>query len=259
MAGIGWIGCDDYPLSTTDEDEEGEETTMATIIDFTAIRNERAAQAKTAQIEQAKQAAIAECFAEARQAAVNQDAHAVLENLGKAAELQTEATQPMPAYCDPSNRYEGSKYQATKEMGTRAVPGLIRADIKNAVARGLLPKGLKVSVRQETGSMYYAINVKITAIPDGWKVYNREYLRFTGNLQHPPKYPENWGCAGESAPLHHIKGGVYSPELQACLDTLKEIYNSYQRDNSDSMSDYFDVRYYGDVSIDYDLGRDETA
>jgi len=230
---------------------------MATIIDFTAKRNERTAQQKAQQQEQARQQRVDQKIEQAKQAAANGDVAGVIDNLAAAAEAQ-ESPRWMPAYCDPANEYRGSKYEATANISTREIPALIRADIKAAVSRGQLPKGLKVSVRQESGSMYYAINVRITGLPEGWKVYNREYLRFTNNLQHPPQYPDNWDCVGQSAPLSHIEGGVYAPEVQSCLDTLKDIYNAYQRNNSDSMSDYFDVRYYGDVGIDWKLGQGET-
>jgi hypothetical protein len=46
-----------------------------------------------------------------------------------------------------------------------------------------------------------------------------------------------------------------SVRVRALTTTLTEIVNAYNRDNSDSMSDYFDCRFHGSVGVDYDLSR----
>lgn len=230
---------------------------MATVIDFTAYRNQKAASAKVEKRETERAEKINDILLEAREAVAVGDARKALAKVAEAADVQTKQEAWMPAYCDPRNEHKGSKYDATKGKSVGDLPALMRQDIKDATARGQLPKGLKVSVRKEPCTHMWSIRIQITGLPIGTKVYNPEYLRFTGNLQHPPKYPENWTCAGEQAPLCHIEGGEYSKEVQGYLDVLTDIYNAYQRDNSDSMSDYFDVRYYGGVSIQCGLGENE--
>lgn len=229
---------------------------MAKVLDFTAALNERAAKAKFEKQEQAKQEYIDTHIQAGRDALAVGDIAVAMEHASEIAKVTTDHAW-QPAYCDPRNEFKGSKYHAAKS--TSEVPALMRQDIKDAITRGMLPKGIKVSVRKEKCTWSWEIRMTVTALPEGWKVYNPEYLRFTGNLQHPPRYPENWDCAGEQAPLTHIEGGVYTPEVTHCLAVLKDIYNSYQRDNSDHMSDYFDVRYYGDCDIHYSLGEGETA
>lgn len=230
---------------------------MANIIDFTAKLNERRAAAVIQQREQEKQEVIDNHIEAGREALAVGDIVKAMEHAAEVAKAE-EGPVWMPAYCDPNNKFEGSKYAATKHLSTGEIPALMRQDIKDAIKRGQLPKGIKVSVRKERCTYSWSIRITVTALPEGFKVYNREYLRFTDNLKHPPVYPEDWDCCGQQAPLHHIEGGVYSKEMQAIQDVLEAIHNAYQMDNSDSMSDYFHVRYYGDVYIEHDLGKGET-
>jgi hypothetical protein len=41
-----------------------------------------------------------------------------------------------------------------------------------------------------------------------------------------------------------------TPEARAIYDKVDSITNAYNRDNSDIMTDYFDVDYYGTVTFD---------
>ena len=153
--------------------------TMATIIDFTAKLNDRRAQAETARRDQATQDAISEHMGAAGAAAANGDIKGMLNKVAAAVKIQKSAGSFTPAYCYPSNDRRGSKYEATKGLYSSDLPALMRADIKNAVTRGLLPKGLKVSVRRDSYSGGCSIDMRITAVPAGVEVYNPEFLRWT--------------------------------------------------------------------------------
>jgi hypothetical protein len=134
-----------------------------------------------------------------------------------------------------TNEFRGTKFDS--KLTTAEIAKCIRADIKAAVAAGELPKGIKTSVRIETGSMYSAIRVNVVAFPgqlvaDAWAL---AYLR-DGECPH-----------GHWSPTKH------TPAAAAALATLQGITNAYNRDNSDSSVDYFDRRFYDHVGVDHDL------
>lgn len=208
---------------------------MATIINFASWKNERRASAIIANREEQKAVAIGEHYQNAAEAYLNNDFVTTVTEIQAANELKEDKPCPC-AYCDPNNEYRGAKYEGTRNLSNTEIAKVMRDDVKVAKKRGLLPKDLKVSVRCEH---YTSIEIRITAFPAGTVVYSPEYLEATGNLMHPTKY----GRRVEE----------YTPEVKAWFDTLKEIHNAYNRDNSDSMSDYFDVRYYGSVGIYWEL------
>ncbi len=48
--------------------------------------------------------------------------------------------KPVCAYDDPANEMRGSKYDATRDLDIKEVAKLVRADIKQAIKSGRLPK-----------------------------------------------------------------------------------------------------------------------
>lgn len=156
-------------------------------------------------------------------------------------EIEAEnAPKFMPAYCDPENERRGAKHDATRHLSRAEIAKRMRADIK-ALA---LPKGFKVSVRTSEYSGGGSIDIRVTAAPAGFRYYSEAaaswHKQFPGR-EH--RMPMAWRDA-------------QSDELRALLDKLGAIHGSYNRDNSDSMTDYFDVRYYGGAEIDWQLARD---
>jgi hypothetical protein len=146
-----------------------------------------------------------------------------------------------PAYCDPANEVRGAKYDETKRLDIAEIAKLVRADIKAAKKEGKLPKkGFKTSVRIERFSGGCSLNISVKTSP--FQVLNPEYL--TWEAENPHECKPYW--------LDR-----YTPEAKAALELLKGIMGSYNRDNSDTMSDYFDVRFYGDAGFDWELERAE--
>jgi hypothetical protein len=133
----------------------------------------------------------------------------------------------------------GTKYEATKNLRRPEIAKLIREDIKAAVKSGELPKG-KYSVRTESYSGGGSINVTFSALV-GIPVHNVESLRWR---------TENPHASFGSEPANVRER--YSPELLAVIKKLEAIHGAYNYDGSDVMTDYFDVRYYGSVSIDWE-------
>lgn len=122
-----------------------------------------------------------------------------------------------------------SKYNLT------AIAKLVREDIKAAIANGSLPKGIKVSVRKDTNSIY----LTVTKVPDGFQVLN-------------PKYAAHLATVNGWAPP---PDGIdrYSHEASALLATLKNYLNAYNFDKSDIQSDYFHTNYYSREQFDSEL------
>ena len=108
------------------------------------------------------------------------------------------------------DRYIG--YRPNKEVAVD-----IRRDIKSAVERGELPEGLKFSVKMDARGR--AIRVRVAGVQN-------------------PRIRDDLGR------------DVTSPEAKAIYDKVDRITNAYNRYNSDVQTDYFDVDYYGFVSID---------
>ncbi len=127
----------------------------------------------------------------------------------------------------------GSKYAATKGLNRVELAKLIRLDIKAAIKAGELPKGT-YGVTCESYAGGGSINVKIKSF-EVTSLYNPEHLALEVSDPHY-RYP-------------HIER--YSPEAKKAIDTLTAIHSAYNYDGSDVQSDYFDVRYYGHVELDW--------
>lgn len=140
--------------------------------------------------------------------------------------------------------FKGSKY--TPGLSVTEIAARIRFDIKTATQNGTLPAGLKVSVRKDNNS----IRVSVSAAP--FFIQNPERIKLQYDaagkfLRHLSPSEDHW------TPFH-------SPEGKRLLETLEAIGTAYRRDNSDSMSDYFDCNFYLNVDQDYgDRERERRA
>lgn len=139
-----------------------------------------------------------------------------------------------------TDKHAGAKYQQGRD--TAEIAKLFRADVKALIAKGELPKGLKLSVRVRRFAGGSSIDVDVTACP-GIEVANPAYVlcveaipnRFVPNLW-------NWTTASKA--------------LVKQLETVLEAYN---RSEIDTQSDYFNVKFYGRVGIDSDFMRAERS
>jgi len=146
---------------------------------------------------------------------------------------------------DASIKFQGSKYEATKDLRPQEVAKLIRADVKAAVAGGALPTFnpaggvIRYSVRFRWATHEAAIDVEVT----NW-----------GETRQANAYVLNdngyWGPAWQTDP---VTGDDFvswmNPRTWRANQVLEGIHGAYQQDRSDSMTDYFHVRYYGSVSF----------
>lgn len=115
----------------------------------------------------------------------------------------------------------------------------IRADIKAAKRAGEIADGVKVSVRYDSFSGGSAIRVKVTEVPADFGIHNREHVAFTTRNPH-------------DVPPRDLKR--YTPEAYELLEKLSGIALAYNRDDSDSMTDYFNTNFYdGRAGFDWQL------
>ncbi len=225
---------------------------MSNVISLAARINERRATAivkgRIAERQAADQKKLDELAAAGRAAfAGDPDGEVVVSVLtsivaaSQRAKAARDADRPMPAYCDPSNEVQGTKYAATKGLRCVEIAARIRADIKGAIKAGTLPTGLKVSVRYQSYAGGQSIDARIVALPAELQIYNPDYVAFC--REHPHEVPP-------FAPRQR-----HSEEYRLILERLEAIHGAYNRDNSDSMTDYFDVRYHGHVQLDWRLEK----
>ena len=133
----------------------------------------------------------------------------------------------------------GTKYNTN--LTTTEIAAAIRADIKAAQKTGALPKGVKISVKTDYFSGGSSIDLTIKAFP--------------GQRIHTP--------AGvvQSASFDFIHPSLRAPRyeapVQAVLDTLEALHKAYNYNGSDISSDYFHVRFYGSVTVGWELSRDD--
>lgn len=215
---------------------------MGQVIDFAATIDARRAAAQIAAVEAAiKQRADVrreELRAAAREAGAGLAGEIVADALANIAETEEErarASRFMPAYCDPENERRGSKHEATRSLDITEIAKRIRADIK-ALA---LDPAYKFSVKISRYSGGQSLDVRVQAVPAGFRYYSEAaaaWCKQFPNSEH--RMPMAWREA-------------QSDELRDLMAKLGAIHASYNRSNTDSMSDYFDVRYYGDVSLDW--------
>ena len=137
-----------------------------------------------------------------------------------------------------SRDFKGAKYEPGLDVAE--IAKRIRVDITEAVKAGALPKGLKVSVRCRRFAGGRAVDIRVKEL--GLPIYSSEHLAWEiANV------PENRRFYTATFP--RARWG-WNGAANEAMDTLKGILEAYNFDNSDSMTDYFHVNYYGDVSLD---------
>lgn len=133
----------------------------------------------------------------------------------------------------------GEKYAAVS--GTANIAKALRADLKTLVKAGKLPRGLKVSVTIERFAGGSSITMLVKACP--FQLQNADWLARQGSHS----YNE-----ATRFPRYTVAG-------KALLNTFERMMGAYNHDGSDSMVDYFDVRFYQHAELGRDLERAEKA
>lgn len=133
-----------------------------------------------------------------------------------------------PAYCDPSNEFKGENFD--RNLDVKEIAKRVRKGLKNLT-------GFNFSVRISRFSGGQSIDVELKSIPNDVALYSPEYIAAVQASE--DRYPR----------------GVerYSEIVTATLKYAGTLLRSYNRDNSDSQSDYFDVHFYDHTTISSDL------
>ncbi len=141
-------------------------------------------------------------------------------------------------------RRYGDKYADTRTLDLTDIAKLIRAEVKlsRKIAKvtatpgavkvadpiGDAPAAIKVSVRTQ----YYAgggsINVRLSNIPADW----------------------GWTDWPDESYTDRRPRKIATPALGAFATAIRQVMDAYNYDGSDTMTDYFDVRFYGHVISD---------
>jgi len=135
-------------------------------------------------------------------------------------------------------RSYGYRYNELGAHPTNAeIAKVIRADVKQAVAEGLLPAGWTYSVRSDS----LAVDVEVRDCPDAWQPCDggRKCRDVWCSARNDPAY-------AHAATAHE----VLTDDAEAAKMTLQRIHGAYNHDGSEIQTDYFDVRYYGHVEFE---------
>lgn len=156
-----------------------------------------------------------------------------------------------------TTRHKGYMYDNLGDAPTTAqIAAAIRADVKTAVAEGLLPRQWRYSVRSRLFAGGSAIDVQVKSCPDAWQ--ECDGMRVGSRRTLPDGTVTGTGCGN----VWCKAGGQYrdqpyaethqvlTEDAEVARLTLERIHNAYNHDGSDVTTDYFDVRYYGTVTFE---------
>lgn len=118
---------------------------------------------------------------------------------------------------------------------------MIRADVKALVKAGMLPADWVYSVRKRSCTHSWSIDVRATS-PRPLYAAN------------PSTYDEVWVKHAETGEMVHGWKDRLTLEAGAVLDTLEDLHRGYNHDGSETQVDYFDVKFYGSVTLDVAAG-----
>lgn len=137
-----------------------------------------------------------------------------------------------------TDRFRGSRYESTRDLDLAEIAKLVRADLRDLVKRGF-----KCAVRISRFSGGQSLKVEVKSTPQGFRVLNQERLAW--EREHPHQH-----CT-------HL--AIFSDEAIEVQRKIESLVASYNRDNSDTQTDYFDVRFYSSVSFAFELTRAERG
>lgn len=160
----------------------------------------------------------------------------------------------------PPERHIGYHYD--RERPVKQDAAMIRADIKTLTAAGMLPGDWRYSVRYRTYSGGCSIDVtassprpiglmqpgQISTAPSKARIVIVPMQRSGVDRARADEWMRLMLRPGE---MHEIRWcDSRTDEAAAVEAALSDLLAGYNHDGSDSMVDYFDVKFYGHVSLD---------
>jgi hypothetical protein len=128
------------------------------------------------------------------------------------------------------NMFVGSKYNETSDLNKTELAKVIRAELK-----AKYPK-IKFSVTKDSNS----IDVKIVDVD--FNPFSNEYNAFLKSNEKLREWNKNSFSKWDATP-------TYNEKFETLRKEVKSIMDQYNFDDSDTMTDYFHVRFYGDVRL----------
>ena len=135
-------------------------------------------------------------------------------------------------------REYGSEYESVKGKTKKEIAKIMRGRLKVFAGVGAIPEDWQYSVRVNHGS---SIDIKIV-IPDELNALLHQYEE--------SKYAE-FGSVWSTFAVEHGLVGEYLPLKEVVLvrNFVQSVHDSFNYNNSDYQTDYFDVNFYGGVSV----------
>lgn len=122
-------------------------------------------------------------------------------------------------------RGQGSVYQTAGRLDVTEIAKRMRVNLRNAQSVGMLPADAKFSVTTDRYAGGQSVDVTVKGMPDSWTYTTRDTA---------------YGQAQR----------VHSDAARATIDAIRAMLAEYNRDNSDSMTDYYDVWFSPGVTIE---------
>jgi CRISPR/Cas system CSM-associated protein Csm4 (group 5 of RAMP superfamily) len=132
-------------------------------------------------------------------------------------------------------KFEGCKYQETKDKSLKEIAQLIRKDLKQYTDNcKKLGYDIKLSVKTQYYSMGQTIHVTIQ---------DTNFNLFNSNFNPNEKINDN--------------NEIYTNKFKKLNEVIHTICSQYNYDDSDSMTDYFSTKFYIHTHMSYKIKKKE--
>lgn len=121
----------------------------------------------------------------------------------------------------------GTVYREIGRLDVVEIAKRMRVNLRNAQELGMLPEGATFSVTTERYAGGQSVDVEVRGMPDSWTYTTREALWNPNETER-----------------------IYSDAAQATTKAIEAMLGEYNRDNSDTQTDYFSVWFYGHARIE---------
>lgn len=147
-------------------------------------------------------------------------------------EVQASADSQLISKLNPSDFESGSIYNKEKLTDLTEIAKRIRKDIAGLKKSGKIPSETKISVKKSSGR---AIDLTLTGFSSDVPMFDTEWL--------------SKRSAGDD-----LTGRGYSSEMESLIKYVNALVDQYNYDNSEPMTDDFDVNFYGGrLDVEYQL------
>lgn len=118
----------------------------------------------------------------------------------------------------------GTVYREIGRLDVVEIAKRMRVNLRNAQAVGMLPEGATFSVTTERYAGGQSVDVEVRGMPDAWT--------------YVPAEPGQYGH------------GHYTDAAHRTIEAVRGMLSEYNRDDSDSMTDYYSVWFHPSVTIE---------